>query len=373
VDKSIHKIYFIIILFLVYIFGVLFFQSKNLQKNVLDNEIANIKLMYRTYIEIFKNGNNFSSVSIKNKNYINNDEYVEEYMKTTPLFSPRQMKRKILNSITLKYIDKNKVLLDKSINDRVIDLNDEDSSVVQNGDNLVLFGRVADIGYVTIEKDISDSLFLSNIIKNSFIKLLILIAIFIIIFVYMYKKSTLLSKRKKELELEYKILEKDVKDLAFVDSMTKADSRLKFSISLADLIETSKRFESPFILILFDVDNFKKVNDTFGHDYGDIVLKNISTQVKKEVRKSDIFARWGGEEFVIILPRATIEEGIVFSEKLRRKIENIKYEKIDSVTCSFGVVKYIKGDDEKSMIKRVDELLYKAKSSGRNCIKYEEM
>ncbi len=135
-----------------------------------------------------------------------------------------------------------------------------------------------------------------------------------------------------------------------------------------------ERNQRPFSILLGDVDFFKSVNDNYGHDAGDFLLKEIADLMTKTVRKQDMVGRWGGEEFLILFPETSLEGGKVASEKIRKKIEDqqwiFKDQKI-SATMSFGLSVY--EDLEKSVedcIKQADELLYKAKKSGRNQISY---
>ena len=118
--------------------------------------------------------------------------------------------------------------------------------------------------------------------------------------------------------------------------------------------------------MFFDIDYFKKVNDTYGHQIGDHILILLIKLVSKFLRKIDILGRWGGEEFIIILPNTDLKKAISVAEKLRLKIEKYNFFEIGTLTCSFGVTAVSKNDNYDSIIKRVDSLLYKAKKSGRN-------
>ena len=116
---------------------------------------------------------------------------------------------------------------------------------------------------------------------------------------------------------------------------------------------------------MFDIDYFKNVNDNFGHDVGDKVLVQIANIVENTIRKGDVLARWGGEEFMLIVMEDK-EHAVVLAEKLRVKIQNHKFANIGGITCSFGVTRFEKRDTFDSLMKRVDEKLYMAKESGRN-------
>lgn len=138
----------------------------------------------------------------------------------------------------------------------------------------------------------------------------------------------------------------------------------------------AKQFGHCFTVLLFDIDHFKKVNDTYGHDAGDDVLRQISRLIKSNIRQSDIFARHGGEEFTLLLRKTEIDIGIKTAEKLRKSIENLKIETctgVIPVTISIGVVQFSeKAADFDSLISLADEALYEAKDKGRNCVVYKK-
>ena len=175
---------------------------------------------------------------------------------------------------------------------------------------------------------------------------------------------------KKEIARR-KLLENELKKLATVDRLTGIYNRYKMDLSLDEQIEIAKRYERALSIIFFDIDFFKKVNDTYGHKVGDEVLKELVLLVSNHLRKSDIFGRWGGEEFLIILPETTKEEAFKLAEKLRKYIQLHKFNKIDKLTCSFGVTTLKEKDNSKIVISRVDKKLYKAKQNGRNRVEVE--
>lgn len=129
----------------------------------------------------------------------------------------------------------------------------------------------------------------------------------------------------------------------------------------------------PLSVFLVDIDHFKKVNDTYGHDAGDKVLKKFAYTLKKSVRPADHVFRYGGEEFIIVA-NADMKEAIEISERVRGEVEKIIVpwqQQLLSITASFGVAQYRKGDTPESLIKRADEALYKAKQNGRNRVEGE--
>lgn len=152
------------------------------------------------------------------------------------------------------------------------------------------------------------------------------------------------------------------------DSLTKIYNRNKFNEHLKMKIDMGKRYKLPLSIIMFDIDHFKLVNDTFGHLTGDEVLIKIASLVSDHIRNTDIFARWGGEEFAIIAPITTANEASLLGEKLRSLIEKTNFNDAGNLTCSFGITEYQEKDSENTLLKRVDEALYEAKNSGRNIV-----
>ncbi len=155
--------------------------------------------------------------------------------------------------------------------------------------------------------------------------------------------------------------------MAHIDSLTGAYNRRYFYEISKKIVSFTKREKSPLSLVMFDIDLFKAVNDNYGHDIGDQVLKVFVTKIKNNIRASDVFIRYGGEEFVLLLPNTDIEHALIITEKLRELIE--KCSVLDDVrfTVSAGVSAFINSTDNLDyLIKRADEALYKAKRSGRN-------
>lgn len=163
-----------------------------------------------------------------------------------------------------------------------------------------------------------------------------------------------------------KIIVTNIINKAEIDHLTNIYSRKKFSKELEKELERVKRYDNRLGLIMFDIDYFKKINDTYGHDVGDEVLKMISNEVDEKIRDIDIFARWGGDEFMIIMPNTDIQGAKKLAERLKKHISQINFDKIGQITCSFGVIENKKDDLMQDMIKRVDNALYEAKEEGRN-------
>ena len=160
--------------------------------------------------------------------------------------------------------------------------------------------------------------------------------------------------------------EERLKQLATTDTLAGICNRRHFDEVLASEISRAARFTNPLSLVLFDVDHFKRINDTFGHQAGDRVLTQLAVTVGNTIRTVDQFARWGGEEFVVLLPGSDLNAGRLLAEKLRMVLEKQPFSDVGQVTCSFGVAEYTPGDDMDALIKKADRCLYQAKASGRN-------
>jgi diguanylate cyclase (GGDEF)-like protein len=166
--------------------------------------------------------------------------------------------------------------------------------------------------------------------------------------------------------LKLQELARDLRFQATTDPLTGVSNRLKFNQALAAEMSRSTRYETSLSLVLYDVDNFKAVNDTHGHQIGDKVLIQLSRFVPSLLRNTDLLARWGGEEFVILTPGSDGEMAYQAAEKLRKAVEQIKFDEIGMVTCSFGVAQYVCGDTAETLTSRADDALYRAKLNGRN-------
>ena len=165
---------------------------------------------------------------------------------------------------------------------------------------------------------------------------------------------------------ERRKFEKELYHLSITDPLTGAYNRRYFLERLEEEVERVKRGGTPFSLIMMDLDHFKEVNDTYGHKTGDEVLRLLVNAVRDRLRKIDLFARWGGEEFLILLPNTPLENAKHLAMKIKEKIEELSCPMNVKITASFGVTEYRKGDTPDSLISRADELMYRAKRLGRN-------
>ena len=154
--------------------------------------------------------------------------------------------------------------------------------------------------------------------------------------------------------------------LSNTDSLTGLANRQKLSSCMAEAMIRSHQHSLPFSVMLFDLDNFKKVNDTFGHLAGDAVLQALRFIAAKALRPQDTPGRWGGEEFLVLLPDTASDEAVALAEKLRNSVD--EYEFPDGLHCtiSIGVAQMLPGDTPVSLVHRADTALYRAKKEGKN-------
>jgi len=159
---------------------------------------------------------------------------------------------------------------------------------------------------------------------------------------------------------------RELEKLATTDKLTGAYNRIKFEEIIAREIERFRRYHRPFSLIMFDIDDFKKVNDNYGHNDGDYVLKTVADFVRENIRTLDYFVRWGGEEFLIICSDSKLNEAGVVAEKIRKIVEGYVFDQVGKLTISLGVIEALDSDTDDSLLKRVDDAMYKAKREGGN-------
>lgn len=153
--------------------------------------------------------------------------------------------------------------------------------------------------------------------------------------------------------------------LAMIDSLTEIYNRLKFQQILEVEWDNVIRNDEKMAIILFDIDNFKTVNDTYGHDFGDLALIQLAELMKSKVEQQHVFARWGGEEFIILVTNTVEKEAFQVAESLRFFIETKQFSGISKLTASFGVALYEKGITREELMQRADIALYEAKKMGK--------
>ncbi len=190
-----------------------------------------------------------------------------------------------------------------------------------------------------------------------------------------------INKKDEELESLHKDIENRVltrtqriqedfnkmENIASIDNLTKIYNRFAF------FNELEKLKGKKYCIIMFDIDHFKNINDNYGHDVGDYILSELCRIVDNKLRLGDVFARFGGEEFMMIFPKTTIQAAISIANRIRKDIENYDFEKVPKVTISLGVIEAKDDVPQDKILKNVDIALYKAKENGRNqVVVYDE-
>lgn len=178
-----------------------------------------------------------------------------------------------------------------------------------------------------------------------------------------HSHQNLLETRQKEL----KYLE-ELERLSTTDPLTGLSNRRHMDQIVEIHFSNAKRYSTPFTLMIFDIDNFKHVNDTYGHNTGDDVLIAIADLTRLSLRKTDYIARWGGEEFLVLLPQTLPEDAFALAEKLRQRIEESSFILNLPITCSFGISRCHPDLKIYELIDRADNALYEAKKRGKNRI-----
>ena len=167
--------------------------------------------------------------------------------------------------------------------------------------------------------------------------------------------------------------EAKITKMMLTDPLTNIPNRRAFDQKLQEEMDRFARYKEPCCLALADIDHFKSVNDTYGHDVGDVVIQRFAETLHNNKRAPDFVARVGGEEFIILLPNTELEQGVLVVDRLRKEFGEQCYEAIDRpVTASFGITAMLKPDTKDSVIKRADGGLYRAKESGRNQVARKE-
>ncbi len=178
-----------------------------------------------------------------------------------------------------------------------------------------------------------------------------------------------LQEFNTKLESEVEKQTKELKLLAVTDKLTGLYNRVKLDDELASNYEYYKKFKENFSIVMLDIDHFKAVNDTYGHQVGDTVLREMAMLIKDSIRSTDIIGRWGGEEFMLICPKTDSSNAYAVAQNIRENIQTHNFPRVGSLTISAGVSDIISNEDVNALVNSADSLLYDAKHNGRNVVK----
>jgi diguanylate cyclase (GGDEF)-like protein len=168
----------------------------------------------------------------------------------------------------------------------------------------------------------------------------------------------------ERLHTEYEVMA----NLAYTDTLTSLPNRRRLYEDVYHLIALAERYGQEFCVCLFDLDHFKRLNDTHGHLVGDQVLQEVAQVARLHLRAADLFGRWGGEEFVVLLPQTRLNDAQTALERVRLALHTIALPNVHTITASFGIAAYLPGETCESLLHRADQALYLAKATGRNRI-----
>lgn len=182
--------------------------------------------------------------------------------------------------------------------------------------------------------------------------------------------NTTLETKVEQRTSELKRLKDDYKNLATIDTLTNTNNRYSLMKIFSSEIARSHRYNTPLSIIMVDIDFFKKVNDTYGHKAGDTVLISLANLMKKNLRDIDILGRYGGEEFLIILPNTPLDDSKKFADRLRQEVDGFIFDTVGNITISIGLAELKANENFDELFTRVDNLLYKSKNNGRNRVSY---
>lgn len=198
-----------------------------------------------------------------------------------------------------------------------------------------------------------------------------LIVLVVIIFLMFRHRELIALNASLQQEIELATLQLSesndyLKDLTVTDTLTGISNRRAFENSLSEFMGRVNRFNESFSMLIFDIDDFKKLNDKYGHDMGDTVLKDLVDRIDGIVREVDVLCRWGGEEFTILMPRTDQAGAMLMAERCRSVVSDTPFDHVGYLTISLGATCIKSTDNEREFFKRADDALYQAKSEGKN-------
>ena len=166
---------------------------------------------------------------------------------------------------------------------------------------------------------------------------------------------------------------RSLEQLASTDLLTTAWNRRHFEQAVEGEIQRSNRYGHPVSLLLLDIDHFKRINDSYGHPVGDQVIREVANCIRSVIRLSDSLTRWGGEEFIILMPNTGLSSATVLAERIRESIATHDFEGIGKVTASLGLSEYVPSDSLDEWLDRADRAMYRAKDKGRNRVEVDPL
>ncbi|MFA6138218.1 MAG: diguanylate cyclase [Sulfurimonas sp.] len=312
-------------------------------------------------LDIFNKDYNFQSILLLKKDsfdilYENNknitySKYSNDYYSIESNFSCATSKK--CNSIEDSISSNAPYMVEDNNNDSVIFTANTIKNITNDEIGKILF--IKNINFYTHKIEIIKYLSIASAL------------ILLIITVYLIRRIlnnyiNMIDSYQSRIAIKHRTLLK----LSNIDHLTKINNRKSIENILIKELKRVERYNQKLSLIILDIDNFKKINDTYGHNIGDSVLKNIAKIVSSTIRETDYFGRWGGEEFVIVSTETSLDNAFVIAEKVRQNIYSYNFEEVKKVSCSIGVTEYTEGDTNQTIVNNADTALYEAKNSGKN-------
>lgn len=227
----------------------------------------------------------------------------------------------------------------------------------------------ADAGFVPADMDLKGFLYLPNAKPDLTVFWVALVAMMglTLAVLLVSLRFRRLNRRLLAEKAALQAAQRELELAAATDSLTGLYNRRKLDEMLAREFARMKRFGEPLSVIMVDADRFKNVNDTYGHQTGDVVLKQIADLLRSGAREMDIVGRWGGEEFMIVCPGTDAGSALALADRIRRLVEEHEFPAVGKVTCSFGIADAaVRPEEHESIVRRADRALYQAKNAGRN-------
>lgn len=347
-----------------------------LTDTIIDIKIGIASLMERPYLSDLNQLNDKKVAIVKHASYLNkleNNYPKVDFIKVSSTDEAlKLLKEKKVYAIVNKMPFLNYTISHNALNEvKIIGSFDEKYALklVVNSENPKLLNLINDAISSISDKDkeIISSKYYSVVFQDSedYKELYKVIIPLIILIIFMTRSNRIMNKeikRRKEIEVQ-------LNKVANIDSLTNIYNRRKMNTLFENEINRVKRYKRDLSIIFFDIDNFKLINDQLGHHVGDEVLIKISGIVKSNIRKTDYFGRWGGEEFILILPETNKEKASNIAYILKEKISQYDFNIDRNITCSFGVTQFEETDNEDSILTRVDHAMYYVKEHGKNDIK----
>ena len=235
---------------------------------------------------------------------------------------------------------------------------DQERSPVDGRARIVSYTRVPDYPLIVAVTTARDDLLAPWRLHAG---LLVLVAVIVSGFCILLGASLLRAMKNEA------VARQELEQLMLTDPLTGAGNRRMLMLRLHDEIQRAQRYRRPLIAVFFDLDHFKRVNDTYGHDVGDIVLTAVARRLRANVRQSDHLARFGGEEFVVVLPETTLEDAFAHVERMRLAVAQMTIPELPGhITLSAGLAQWREGESDEALLRRADQALYHAKEAGRN-------